>query len=225
MSLQCCIQPLARSLSTSKKAAVVTIVMKNYLHIKHKYVPKSKAPSENEIHLLQEFLTTNNKVVFLTGAGLSTESGIPDYRSEEVGLYARKNYKPMQYQDFISSSKIRQRYWARSFVGWPGYKKIQPSFNHHILANWELTGSVVHWLITQNVDHLHFTAGSRRLTELHGNLHETSCLTCKNIISRDDYQTQIEQLNSSWSVDTFEVATDGDVFLTDDQLTGFQVGF
>lgn len=190
--------------------------------IKQKYVPTCKEPTQEEVNSLQQFLDNHRKTLVITGAGLSTESGIPDYRSEDVGLYARKNYKPMQYQQFISSEALRQRYWARSFVGWPGYSKILPSDNHHMLAKWENSG-LIHWLITQNVDHLHIKAGSERVTELHGTLYKTRCLSCSNVISRQDYQTQIKDLNPEWSVQTFEIATDGDVFLTDEQVKGFQV--
>lgn len=192
--------------------------------IKQKYVPSCEEPSTDEVSSLQDFVDSHKKTLVITGAGLSTESGIPDYRSEDVGLYARKNYKPMQYQQFISSAALRQRYWARSYVGWPGYSKILPSDNHHILSNWERSG-LIHWLITQNVDHLHVKAGSERVTELHGTLYETVCLSCKNVISRLDYQEQIEDLNPEWSVQTFEIATDGDVFLTDEQVQGFKVSY
>lgn len=192
------------------------------LHIRHKYVPKSQKPSDSQLSNLQQFIDGHQRMVILTGAGLSTESGIPDYRSEEVGLYARKDYKPMQYQDFLRSAQLRQRYWARSYVGWPGYCQIQPSSNHYDLARWEKAG-FLHWLITQNVDHLHIKAGSSKVTELHGTLYKTGCLSCKNVISRDEYQKQIIDLNSEWAVQDFEVATDGDVFLTDEQVKGFKV--
>lgn len=190
--------------------------------IKHKYVPDCHEPSHDEVKSLQDFLDRHKRTLVITGAGLSTESGIPDYRSAEVGLYARKNYKPMQYQQFISSAALRQRYWARSYVGWPGYSKIMPSDNHQTLSKWERAG-LIHWLITQNVDHLHVKAGSEKITELHGTLYETACLSCKQSISRPEFQTQIEHVNPEWTVQSFEIATDGDVFLTDEQVEGFKV--
>lgn len=190
--------------------------------IRQKYVPHSIEPTKDEISYLQEFLSKHERTVILTGAGFSTESGIPDYRSDKVGLYSRKNYKPMQYQDFIKYASLRQRYWARSYVGWPGYSKIQPSKNHYIVANLEKSG-VLHWLITQNVDHLHNRAGSLKVTELHGSLYSVRCLSCKMRIPRVDYQRQMEEMNQHWSVQSFERATDGDVILTDDQVKGFQV--
>lgn len=189
--------------------------------IRLKYVPNSKDPTDEQTQVLQKFIDQQKRMVILTGAGLSTESGIPDYRSKEVGLYARKNYVPMQYQDFLSSSQKRQRYWARSYIGWPGYEKIQPSANHYTLANWEKEG-LIHWLITQNVDHLHVKAGATKITELHGSLYETGCLSCKSVIPREQYQQRIKDLNPSWAVQKFEIATDGDVFLTDEQVQGFK---
>lgn len=194
----------------------------NSTQIRPKYVPKSPAPSAEQISALQSFIDNHKRTVILTGAGLSTESGIPDYRSKDVGLYARKNYQPMQYQDFIKSSKLRQRYWARSFVGWPSYSKIQPSNNHHNLHKWE-QNNLIHWLITQNVDHLHAKAGNSRLTELHGTLYEVRCLSCEASVPRADYQRCITEFNPHWAVQSFEIATDGDVFLTDEQVKGFQV--
>lgn len=190
--------------------------------IRQKYVPLCDKPTEGIVERLQSFMTAHKRIVVITGAGLSTESGIPDYRSADVGLYSRKNYKPMQYQDFIKSAEKRQRYWARSYVGWPGYSQIQPANNHHILSDWEKKG-MIHWLITQNVDHLHHKAGSRKVTELHGTLYEVGCLNCKKTIPRSEYQKKMEELNPVWSVQSFERATDGDVFLTDEQVQGFRV--
>ena len=83
----------------------------------HEYVPKHKKATNYEIQVLQQFVNSVNKVLVLTGAGISTESGIPDYRSEGVGLYDRKGHKPIQYQDFLKSDTLRRRYWARNYCG------------------------------------------------------------------------------------------------------------
>lgn len=83
------------------------------------FVPKHRAVKKSDIDCFNYFLETHKKVLALTGAGISTESGIPDYRSDEVGLYARNNHKPVQYQEFVKSSYARKRYWARNFVAWP----------------------------------------------------------------------------------------------------------
>lgn len=196
----------------------------NSARVRSKFVPKISPPTGSMVRQLQSFVDGHRQLLVLTGAGISTESGIPDYRSENVGLYARKNYKPMQYQDFIKSAALRQRYWARSYVGWPGYSKIVPAQTHKTLSSWERLG-FPHWLVTQNVDGLHKKAGSEKMTELHGTLYEVGCLQCKSTISRTEYQERIKSLNPIWTVQSFEVATDGDVFLTDDQVQGFQVFF
>ena len=83
----------------------------------HEYVPKHKKATNYEIQVLQQFINSVNKLLVLTGAGISTESGIPDYRSEGVGLYDRKGHKPIQYQDFLKSDTLRRRYWARNYSG------------------------------------------------------------------------------------------------------------
>ena len=83
----------------------------------NEFVPKHQKASNNEIQVLQQFITSKDKILVLTGAGISTESGIPDYRSEGVGLYDRKGHKPIQYQDFLKSDLIRRRYWARNYYG------------------------------------------------------------------------------------------------------------
>lgn len=83
----------------------------------NEFVPKHKKVTNNEIKIFQQFINSVNKILVLTGAGISTESGIPDYRSEGVGLYDRKGHKPIQYKDFLSSHTIRRRYWARNYCG------------------------------------------------------------------------------------------------------------
>ena len=115
-------------------------------------------------------LTACSIFVFLTGAGISTESGIPDYRSEGVGLYARSSNRPVQYIDFVKHAHIRQRYWARNYVGWPKFGYFLPNSSHKTLSRWEDMGKL-HWLVTQNVDALHYKAGSKKVTELHGSAH------------------------------------------------------
>jgi len=187
-----------------------------------RYVPDCAHPSDGDVRSLQDFVNAHPRMVILTGAGLSTESGIPDYRSPIVGIYARKDYKPMQHKDFISSEATRQRYWARSFVGWPMYSLIQPSTPHRTLVEWEHAG-MFSWLITQNVDHLHVKAGSKKVTELHGSLYKVRCLSCNHVVERQYYQEILTQLNRDWSVQNFEIATDGDVIFSDDQVQGFKV--
>lgn len=134
------------------------------------FVPSSSSADRSSLEQLQMFVSQASRLFVLTGAGLSTESGIPDYRSERVGLYARTNRRPMQHTEFMRSSKARQRYWARNYVGWPLFSSHLPNSAHYALRDWEEKGKV-HWLVTQNVDALHSKAGHQRLTELHGCSH------------------------------------------------------
>lgn len=134
------------------------------------YVPSHKVTLTRELLRLQEFLRPARQVLVLTGAGLSTESGIPDYRSEGVGLYARTDRRPIQYQEFVRSVEGRQRYWARNFVGWPAFSSAQPNAGHITLARWRQEGKVS-VIVTQNVDALHSKAGAADTIELHGCSH------------------------------------------------------
>ncbi|KAH3885324.1 NAD-dependent protein lipoamidase sirtuin-4, mitochondrial-like [Dreissena polymorpha] len=186
------------------------------------FVPKCKPPQAGELQRLQDFISHSRKLLVLTGAGVSTESGIPDYRSEGVGLYARSPNRPVQYQDFVKDPKIRQRYWARNYVGWPMFGFFLPNRSHKTLADWEKTGRL-HWLVTQNVDALHFKAGSGRITELHGSAHRVMCLDCDYCLSRCEMQDLIAAHNRHWSATSHEMAPDADVQLTDEQIRGFQV--
>lgn len=134
------------------------------------FVPASPPPEPLEVKKLQDFIFSSRRLFVITGAGISTESGIPDYRSEGVGLYARTDRRPIQHAEFLRSARARQRYWARNFVGWPQFSSYQPNAAHLALREWEILGKL-HWLVTQNVDALHVKAGSQRLTELHGSTH------------------------------------------------------
>lgn len=186
------------------------------------FVPPSPPLDPEKIKELQRFITLSKKLLVMTGAGISTESGIPDYRSEKVGLYARTDRRPIQHIDFIRSAPVRQQYWARNFVGWPQFSSHQPNPAHWALSNWEKLGKL-HWLVTQNVDALHSKAGNQRLTELHGCMHRVLCLSCGEQTPRRVLQERFQVLNSSWSAEAQDVAPDGDVFLTEEQVRSFQV--
>lgn len=128
-------------------------------------------------------------------------SGIPDYRSEGVGLYQRTNHKPIQHPEFIKFEQTRKRYWARNFLGWPKFSRIEPNVTHHTLARMERELRLSH-LITQNVDNLHGKAGNKEVTELHGNGFKVICIgrgekenTCDYSIARHDFQLILNQLN------------------------------
>ncbi|MBZ3881124.1 NAD-dependent protein lipoamidase sirtuin-4, mitochondrial [Sciurus carolinensis] len=186
------------------------------------FVPPSPPLDPEKVRELQRFITLSKKLLVMTGAGISTESGIPDYRSEKVGLYARTDRRPIQHSDFVRSAPIRQRYWARNFVGWPQFSSHQPNPAHWALSNWEKCGKL-HWLVTQNVDALHTKAGSQRLTELHGCMHRVLCLNCGEQTSRWVLQERIKVLNPTWSAEAQGLAPDGDVFLSEEQVRSFQV--
>ena len=132
------------------------------------FVPRNNTRPDNDVlSQVGDFVDRSRRLFVLTGAGISTESGIRDYRSEGVGLYSISNDRPVQHQDFVKSALKRQRYWARNYAGWPIFSSHLPNQGHHVLADLEKAGRL-HWLVTQNVDSLHSKAGSKRLTELHG---------------------------------------------------------
>jgi len=149
-----------------------------------------------------------------------------DYRSAGIGLYARTNRRPLQYQDFIRFASARQRYWARNFVGWPRFSIFHPNLTHQCLADWELRGKIDH-LITQNVDDLHRRAGNERCINLHGSLHRVICLSCGTKLPRSDFQQALSAANPDWNVNMMQeqLAPDGDVLLPDDLVTRFVVSY
>ncbi|GBP70091.1 NAD-dependent protein deacylase Sirt4 [Eumeta japonica] len=185
------------------------------------FVPKHNPPNENDYLKLKDFFRNNKRISLLTGAGISTESGIPDYRSEEVGLYARTNHKPIQYQEFIKSSKSRQRYWARNFVGWSRFSKVHPNATHYAISDLEKAGKVTS-VITQNVDRLHQKAGSKNVIELHGSAYLVKCLHCDYNISREDLQEKMIAENPSMKSTLTMIRPDGDVDLPQDQVENFK---
>ncbi|CAG5117934.1 unnamed protein product [Candidula unifasciata] len=190
--------------------------------VDNKFVPSCGDVSTHELQKLQDFINSHNKLFVLTGAGISTESGIPDYRSEGVGLYATSTNRPVIYADFLKNPSVRQRYWARNFVGWPKFSATQPNRSHYILSDWERKGRI-HWLVTQNVDALHYKAGSQNVTELHGSGHRVHCLSCSFQVSRNEVQAMIHELNPGWSVEAVSIGPDGDVDIRADLIKDFQV--
>lgn len=175
-------------------------------------------PTGEQLQALAAFVERGD-VAVLTGAGLSTESGIPDYRGP-----ASRNRKrsPMQYQEFIKSAAARQRYWARSMLGWPRFAAAQPNAGHALLQTLKARG-LVSGIVTQNVDGLHAAAGTDDAVELHGALRETICLECGRLMPRDELQRELERMNSDLIAETFEIAPDGDADLDESHLARFQV--
>lgn len=157
-------------------------------------------------------------VLALTGAGMSTDSGIPDYRGPTAPRRARP---PMQYREFVGSESARARYWARSVLGWPRIASAQPNAGHRAVAALQKQGAIG-GLITQNVDRLHHRAGSARVIELHGALAEVRCLDCGLICARDALQQALVEANPSWAARTSSALhADGDAEL--EEVTDFRV--
>lgn len=170
---------------------------------------------------LARFLARHPRVFVLTGAGCSTASGIPDYR-DTAGEW--KHARPVQYADFMSRHPVRQRYWARSLVGWPRMARAQPNPAHAALAALQDRGRLAR-LVTQNVDGLHQKAGSRNVIDLHGRIDTVLCMECRHEWSREDWQTTVAGLNPAWEerIGAASDRPDGDVELTDADYGGFVV--
>jgi NAD-dependent SIR2 family protein deacetylase len=166
---------------------------------------------------------TQGNVTVLSGAGLSTESGIPDYRGPSG--QARRTGQPMTYQAFTGSDSARQRYWARSHLGWRHVTGASPNAGHVAVAALDRAG-LVSGVITQNVDGLHQAAGAASVTELHGSLHRVVCLSCWVRSSREDLDARLRAANPAWTAAAAgldpAVNPDGDVAL--EETAGFTVG-
>lgn len=158
---------------------------------------------------LHAFVRSAPRLFVLTGAGCSTASGIPDYRDENG---AWKHKPPVQFQDFVGSHATRQRYWARSLVGWARVFAASPAPAHTALAALEKSGAV-RALVTQNVDGLHQKAGSEAVIDLHGRLDTVRCLECGATVSRETIQTELVERNPRWARMNAVDAPDGDAQL------------
>ena len=168
---------------------------------------------------LEDFVRQSRRLLVITGAGCSTGSGIGDYRDDD-GEW--KRVRPVQHQEFMTTHTWRQRYWARSQVGYPEFKRAQPNIAHQVLARWEQQGRV-HGLITQNVDRLHQRAGHQRVIDLHGRLDEVICMRCGDIIERDSVQTWLDARNAAADPRAFTLAPDGDADLQRDDYSQVSV--
>jgi len=165
------------------------------------------------------FIDRHPRLLVLTGAGLSTRSGIPAYRNAQ-GQWLRRD--PILYQEFIGDATTRRRYWARSFFGWSVMDRARPNAAHHALARFEQQGRTSA-LVTQNVDGLHRAAGSESLVELHGALDRVGCLDCGHSISRDALQLLLEESNPDWRPEVLGYRPDGDAELDNSAYPGFRV--
>ena len=168
---------------------------------------------------LREFVERHSKLFVLTGAGCSTASGIPDYRDAD-GEWKRG--RPIMFHDFVANELARQRYWARSLVGWRRMRSAQPNEAHHALAVLESQGRVA-LLVTQNVDGLHQAAGSRDVIDLHGRVDVVRCMTCGNRVPRAEVQAELTARNAAFaSLEALE-APDGDAQVEDVDFGAFAV--
>ena len=177
---------------------------------------------------LQEFIDRSKRLVVLTGAGCSTDSGIPDYRSPG-GAWTR--HKPIYYNSFVRSAEVRRFYWARSYRGWPRFVAAKPNRAHEAIADLESRGKV-HQLITQNVDDLHQEAGSRAVVQLHGRNRVVVCLDCGAEFPRQDMQARLARINADWisraswnhlHPDDADFAPDGDAAVARNTIGDFAV--
>uniref|UniRef100_A0A1I7X488 Deacetylase sirtuin-type domain-containing protein n=1 Tax=Heterorhabditis bacteriophora TaxID=37862 RepID=A0A1I7X488_HETBA len=162
-----------------------------------RFVPACKPLNSDALNKLIGILADIDKLLILTGAGLSTESGIPDYRSKKVGLYERSTHKPTTHQEFMNSEKARRRFWARNFLAWPSFSRAKCNPAHFAIASWERSDRFT-WLITQNVDGLH---------------------------QKEEYQNRLFDLNPNWMDKNSpgDIAPDGDVNIAEGADESFQL--
>jgi NAD-dependent SIR2 family protein deacetylase len=172
-----------------------------------------------DLDALRRFVQAHPRLFVLTGAGVSTASGIPDYRDLEGGW---KRPPPVTLQAFTGSATTRARYWARSLVGWRRFGAAQPNDTHRALARLEDDGRV-EVLLTQNVDGLHQRAGSRNVIDLHGRLDEVRCLGCERRMPRAQLQRELEWRNPDWLSFEAADAPDGDADLDGHDFSTFDV--
>lgn len=168
---------------------------------------------------LRDFIEAHPRLFVLTGAGCSTDSGIPDYRDTNGGW---KRPQPVTYQAFMGEKATRQRYWARSLVGWRRFGRALPNATHHALARLEQQGRLT-TLLTQNVDGLHQAAGHREVIDLHGRLNEVRCMSCAARLPRDVFQDALIERNPAWAQLDAGDAPDGDADLDGRDFSTFEV--
>jgi NAD-dependent SIR2 family protein deacetylase len=158
---------------------------------------------------LAQFIHRHPRLLILTGAGVSTDSGIPDYRDGD-GAWKRK--QPVQHQDFMASDHTRQRYWGRSLIGWPVMRNATPNPSHFHIADLELLNHS-NLVVTQNVDRLHQKAGTHGVLDLHGRADEVLCMSCGYRCPRDEVHDRCADLNPGFLKYTATTAPDGDADL------------
>jgi NAD-dependent SIR2 family protein deacetylase len=188
--------------------------------------PRSPFDSVEESVKRAADILRGTRTVVLSGAGISTDSGIPDYRGPET---IKKNRNPVFHNEFVSDEEARRRYWSRSYIGWPRVRDAEPNRCHRIVAELEAEG-IVTGIITQNVDGLHQAAGSSTVLELHGALKDVVCLTCGSTEPRGSIQKRLRKENPGFPAGTpsdrgapdRKPAPDGDIELPSSATAGFR---
>ncbi|KAI9933340.1 hypothetical protein ASPWEDRAFT_115235 [Aspergillus wentii DTO 134E9] len=174
--------------------------------------PPSAGTVSGAIEAISSFLTAppspylrgvdvgrHSQTVLLTGAGISVASGLSDYRGENGTYVTNKSYRPIYFHEFLAQHESRKRYWARSFVGWPGLLKAKPNSTHWAIRDLGVKGYLSS-VVTQNVDSFHHVAHPGLPTlELHGYLRSVVCINCRNQFSRAEFQNSLEKLNPAWA--------------------------
>ncbi|WP_326836153.1 NAD-dependent protein deacetylase [Amycolatopsis rhabdoformis] len=164
-------------------------------------------------------VVARGRVVALSGAGISTESGIPDYRGESGSL---RRHTPMTYDEFTSSAEGRRRYWARSHLGWRTIARAAPNSGHRAVATLRDSG-LLSGVITQNVDGLHRAAGTPGVVELHGNLDRVICLGCRRTTPREELDDRLRAANPDFGGTATRINPDGDVDLAEEAVRTFRL--
>jgi NAD-dependent SIR2 family protein deacetylase len=172
-----------------------------------------------ESDALRGFIARHPRLFVLTGAGCSTDSGIPDYRDADGGW---KRTQPVQFRAFMDELSTRKRYWARSLVGWRRIRRARPNDAHRALAALEQRGGVA-LLVTQNVDRLHQAAGSTNVVDLHGRLDLVRCMGCERRLPREELQQELLARNPDWIDLDAREAPDGDADLDGLDFSTFEV--
>ena len=168
---------------------------------------------------LAEFIHSHPKLVVLTGAGVSTDSGIPAYRDQKGNW---QHSAPVQHKEYMESHYARQRYWARSLIGWPLMRDAKPSTAHYALSKLEQMG-YIQLLITQNVDRLHQHSGSEKLLDLHGRSDKVRCMSCAAYYDRKDIHNQTAEANPQFEIVAAGARPDGDADLESEAFADFTV--
>ena len=181
--------------------------------------PESVTSSDGLAEALVDFVDCHPRLFVLTGAGCSTDSGIPDYR-DAAGEWKRR--QPINFQDFVADERARKRYWARSLAGFRRMRCARPNQAHYSLASLERRGRIAQ-LVTQNVDGLHQAAGSQNVIDLHGRIDTVRCMGCERRSSREQLQLELARRNPAFAgLDAVE-APDGDADLEDVAFEAFVV--